>query len=50
MLDFEPVIRLIFAHLDGEAAWKIDVDFITELGFLYSLSITNKRLNAIANS
>lgn len=50
VLDFEPVIRLIFAHLAGESAWKTDVDFIMELGFLYSLSITNKRLNAIANS
>ena len=50
VLDFEPVIRLIFAHLAGESAWKIDVDFITELGFLYSLSITDKRLNVLVNS
>lgn len=48
-LDFESVIRLVYQHLAGDSSWKIDVDFIMELGFLYTLSIANKRFKTIAN-
>lgn len=49
VLDFESVIRLVYQHLAGDSSWKIDVDFIMELGFLYTLSIVNKRFKTIAN-
>ena len=49
VLDFESVIRLVYQHLAGDSSWKIDVDFIMELGFLYTLSIANKRFKTIAN-
>lgn len=47
VLDFESVIRLVYQHLASDSSWKIDVDFIMELGFLYTLSIANTRNNLL---
>ena len=39
VLSFELVIRHIYKHLSRECAWEIDIDFIRELGFLYTMNI-----------
>lgn len=41
ILCFEPIIRLIFEHFHQGCSYKIDVDFIRELGCKYLLSLTN---------
>ena len=50
LLDFELVIRHIYKHLSHECAWEIDLDFIRDLGYFYTLGATNKLLkNRILN-
>lgn len=44
ILIFEPVIRLIFAHLLQECAWKIGVEFISSLGCQYLMCLAERAL------
>ena len=44
VLLFEPVIRMVFAHLLQERAWKINIEFITSLGYQYILCLANREV------